>query len=197
MKIYNYLRCRNKTYAEMNTTQLLLELFCSNRQEIYQTQNEIVRAIEVNFSVTRTQGAISKALKKIENVEIHYNGEVFIIQKIDDRYRLYTREAVLDEQMRKLAEAAVFKVYTAYFVTKKVIAYTIHEKQHLYTENCMRLAFGENAFFDIVSHGDKLYFLLNDGTDFYSELMHFPKRVEKVVQEYTNAAQKKKPVKRS
>ena len=190
MKVYNYLGCRNKVYAEMSTTQLVLELFCTNRQNIYQTQNEIVQAIKSNFSVTRTQGAISKALKKIENVEIHYNSKVFIIQKIEDSYRLYTRETVLDEQMRKLAEAAVFKAYTAYSVAEKVVAYTIHEKQHIYTENCMRLAFGEDAFFDVISHEDKLYFLLNDGVDLKSELMLFPKRVEKLAQEYAQTAKK-------
>ena len=170
----------NKTVSEMNTQELILELFRKEPSAIYKNQQAIVRAIKDTLSVSRRQTAVSKALKKIGNHPINYRGEIYHIIRISEGYKLYRKNDVLSEATQEFAEMKVFENHHAYSVTKNIIAYTVKEKYHSFVIDYMQKSFDEHAFFDIISHGNKIYFLLMPETNHYKTIFNLPEVVHEI-----------------
>lgn len=169
-----------ENYSTMSTKFLILELFKKNTKAVYKNQQHIADSIYKCFSVKRKQAAVSKALKKIYNKKINYKGVDFYILKIEDGYKLYKKGDVMDEATQSFADKKVFENYDVYIISKNIVAYTIKEKYHQHVKDYMIKAFDSDSFFDIISHEDKMYFLLLTKENLFNDVCELPKKVREI-----------------
>ena len=163
-----------------STKELILDLFQKNPNTIYSNQEAIATAINNELNKSRSQSAISKALKKMTNRVIKYKGANYHIIKIDTGYKLLNKHYLLDLIKESFAEKKVFISYSSYVVSKNIMAYTVHTKFHSYVKSEMIKAFDENTFFDIISHDNNIYFLLNPDCKKQNEIRDLPQEVEAI-----------------
>ena len=169
---------KKKKIDEMNTKELVLELFKKNPNKVYKNQEEIAKAISDDFKKNRKQAAISKALSKIGGSVIKLNGSYVHIIKVEGGYKLYKKGDIKDEIIQQFADKKVFIDHNTFVISKSIVAYTIQPKHHKYVEENMRKYFDEGSFFDIISHGEKMYFLLNAKEGLYQEIVYLPSTVK-------------------
>ena len=167
-------------YSTMSTKFLILELFKKNTKAVYKNQQQIADYIYKNFSVKRNQTAVSKALKKIYNKTINYNGVNFHILKLEEGYKLYKKGDVMDEATQSFADKKVFEDYYVHVINKNFVAYTIKEKYHSLVKEYMVKAFDSDSFFDIISHGNKMYLLLLTKENLFKDVCELPKKVKEI-----------------
>ena len=170
-------------YSDMNTKELILELFKQDVDAIYRKQEEISYSIYKKLKVQRSQSAISKALKKVENRVIIYNGTKYHIIKIEEGYTLYKKSHIENEAIHNFAEKEVFESYDVYIINEKILSYTIKAKYHEYVKDFIVKLCDENSIFDIISHGNKMYFLLLSESNTYKSLCKLPNKVKKIVED--------------
>ena len=163
-----------------STKELILDLFQKNPNTIYSNQEAIATAINNELHESRSQSAISKALKKMTNQVIKYDNANYHIIKIDTGYKLYNKQCLLAHIKEEFAEKKVFISYSSYVISKNIVAYTVHTKFHLYIKDEMIKAFDENTFFDIISHDNKIYFLLNPDCKKQDEIRNLPQEVKAI-----------------
>lgn len=169
-----------KDYSTMSTKYLVLELFKKDTTAVYKNQQHIADSIYKYFSVKRKQAAVSKALKKIYNKNINYKGVDFYILKLEDGYKLYKKGDVMDEATQSFADKKVFVNYDVYIINKNILAFTVKEQHHQHVKDYMTKAFDAESFFDIISHEDKMYFLLHTKENLFNDVCELPKKVKEI-----------------
>ncbi len=171
---------KNKANSKKNTEELILELFKQKTTAVYKNQEDIANNILKVLKTERKQAAISKALKKLENKTINYKSVDYHIIKTEEGYKLYIKGDVKDEATQNFADKKVFEDYKVFVINKNILVYTVKEKYHEYVKNYMVKSFEENAFFDIISHSNKLYFLLNAIDGLYGKVYELPEIVKNI-----------------
>lgn len=106
---------KDKKLEEYSTRDLLIELFTKFPERQYDKQEKIVKALEKELGVVRTQGAISKGLKRLIGKQFIYKGKPMAIKKTLGRYRLLDEFDYLDDIAFQLIDKKVF--------TKKIVFY--------------------------------------------------------------------------
>jgi hypothetical protein len=162
------------------TRELILRLFEKDVDAVYRTQQDIAQAIYSEFGKKRKQAAISKALTKMSNRTINYNGADYHIVKVEDGYMLLRKDSFLQYATQKFADKKMFDSFEVYRVNKNIVAYTIKARYHKYVKDCMLKIYKEDAFFDIISHGNKLYFLLSTKDGLSNKMYEIPQIVKTI-----------------
>lgn len=167
---------------QMNTVQLVLELFHQNRNAVYANQDMIVAALAKNFNVERTQSAVSKAITELSENDFAYKSETYRLCKTEKGYMLYQKKEVLQTLIDNFTERRVFKSFDIYTIDKRVVAYCVKRKHQEYVVQSIKKTFATSSFFDIVSHGDRVYFLLNDIKDLYGDMKYIFTNVKAAIE---------------
>ena len=162
----------------MSTKELILKLFTSNTEVVYEDQYAIAESIKLEFNIVRTQSAVSKALDKLSGYVINYSGKDYSVLKTDEGYKFCFKDKVLDEITFDFASKGVFENYDVFTIKNSVVGYTIKEEYHKYVKDGLLKAFDEASFFEFISRGNKLYILLKNGSKLYSDLCYLPQAVK-------------------
>lgn len=168
----------NKEPIDCSVLQLVTKLFKSDVTATYPKQENIAFEISKKFNCSKPdQSAISKAMKKLLGVRLTVNNKHYRVTKGKQGYYLCSCNNVVEEVVNDFFEYDVLANYEVFGIKNAMVGYSVKKNCYKRIKEIVKSLYGQDAFFDICKHGDKVYFYTND-EKLYSDLLSIPKLVK-------------------
>ena len=147
------------------------------------SQAKISELLEKRYKIKVSQPTISRILAKMKDTIYVFGRNSYSIYFEHGMYNLSCKDSLTDSIISPLVKLSPFTQNTVLKLTPAVIAYKVCPDKKKQFVDLLFQAYGKDIFFDIISHKNRLYLILNKNAPAYTsiaeELKNLPSLVEK------------------
>lgn len=153
---------------------MILRYFKSHRYAEFKTQLEICDALKKEFKLTDnnvcTQGAISKALKRIQGQDIQIGNDIYALLKDEGSYALRIKDS---NDLSMLFEIGnIFKKEEVYNLSSNTLVIAFKNKGAEKFKEALNKIYSEDVFFDLLICDNALLMMFNEKHPYRDDIFY-------------------------
>ena len=158
---------------------MMLRYIKSHQYAEFKTQLEICDALKKEFKLTDnnvcTQGAISKALKKIQKQDIQIGNDIYVFSKDEGKYTLQIKDSSNLFSLFELGN--IFEKEEVHKLSSNTLVFLFKNKGAEKFKEALNKIYSEDVFFNLLICGNTLFMMFNEKhpyrNDIFDKMQNF------------------------